>query len=92
MWDSCDFLAVKQHVVMEMQLYVITVDNSLATIPTAAEVPEGGGEDGYRTVLEIIAHSTQPCIGIYVTVDSLAPEVDREAGDRWWRLQHGQTL
>ena len=70
-----DFSAAKRCVSMEMQ-------------PTAAAVPEGGGEDGYRTVLEIIARSTQPCIGIYVAGDSLAPT----AGGRWWRLQHGQTL
>ena len=73
---------------MEMQPYVITVDDSLAaTMPTAAAVPEGGGEDGYRTVLEIIASCTQPCIGIYVAVNSLAPT----AGGRCWHLQHGQT-
>ena len=86
-----DFSAAKRRVSMEMQPYVITVDDSLAstaTMPTAAAVPEGGGEDGYRTVLEIIARSTQPCIGIYVAGDSLAPT----AGGRWWRLQHGQTL
>ena len=44
-----------------MQPYVIIVDDSLAStamMPTAAAVPEGGGEDGYRTVLEIIACST----------------------------------
>jgi hypothetical protein len=53
-----DFSAAKRRVLMEMQPYVITVDDSLAstaTMPTA--VPEGGGEDGYRTVLEIIARS-----------------------------------
>ena len=86
-----DFSAAKRRVSMEMQLYVITVDDSLAstaTMPTAAVVPEGGGEDGYRMVLEIIARSTQPCIGIYVAGDSLGPTV----GGRWWRLQHGQTL
>jgi hypothetical protein len=89
MWDACakrDFSAAKRRVSMEKQPYVITVDDSLAS--TVAAVPEGGGEDGYRTVLEIIARSTQPCIGIYVAGDSLAPT----AGGRWWRLQHGQTL
>ena len=61
---------------MEMQPYVITVHNSLATtatMPTAAVVPECGGEDGYRTVLQIVACSTQSCIGIYVAGDSLVP-------------------
>ena len=53
---------------MEMQPHIITVDDSLAltvTMPTAAAVPEGGGEDGYRTMLEIIACSMQQCIGVY---------------------------
>ena len=43
-----DFLVTKQHVSMEMQLYVITVDNRLAStsmMPTVAVKPEGGGED-----------------------------------------------
>ena len=56
-----DFSAAKRRVLTEMQPYVITVDDSLgstATTPTAAAVSEGGGEDGYRTVLEIIACST----------------------------------
>ena len=35
----------------------------------------GRQENGYRTVLEIIARSTQPCIGVYVAGDSLAPGV-----------------
>ena len=67
--DSCairDFSAAKRRISMEMQPYVITVDDSLAstaTMPMTAAVPEGGGEDGYRMVLEIIARSTQPCIG-----------------------------
>ena len=44
------FQRQKRRVSMEMQPYVITVDDSLAstaTMPTAAVVPEGGGEDGY---------------------------------------------
>ena len=51
--DPCakrDFSAAKRRVSMEMQPYVITVDDSLAstaTMPTAAAVPEGGGENGY---------------------------------------------
>ena len=51
-------------------LCVITIDGSLAL--TAAIVSEGGREDGYRTVLEIIARSTLPCIGVFDTGDSLA--------------------
>ena len=54
------FRRQKRRVSIEMQPYVIIVDDSLATtatMPTAAVVPEGGGEDGYRTVLEIIARS-----------------------------------
>ena len=35
---------------------------------------EGGcGEDGHRTVLEIIVCSAQPCTGVFVAGDSLAP-------------------
>ena len=81
MRDLCakrDFSAAKRVVSVEMQPYVITVDDILAsmvTMPMAAAVPEGGGEDGYRTVLEIIARSTQPCIAIYVAGHSLAPTV-----------------
>ena len=68
---------------MEKQPYVITVDDSLAsaaTMPTAAAVPEGGGEDGYRT--EIIARSRQPYIGVYVIGDSLAPTAGGRTGSR----------
>ena len=75
----------KRRVSMEMQPYVITVDDSLAstaTMPTAAAVPEGGGEDGYRTVLDSIACSTQPCIGVYVAGDSLAPTAGGRTGRR----------
>ena len=45
-------------------------------------VPEGGGEDGYRTVLDRIACSTQPCIGVYVAGDSLAPTAGGRTGRR----------
>ena len=52
---------------------VVDVDDSLAvTMPMVAAVP-GGGEDGHRTVLEIIACSTQPCTGVFVAGDNLAP-------------------
>ena len=86
--DPCakrDFSVAKRRVSMEMQPYVITVDDSLAsaaTMPTAAAVPEGGGEDGYRTVLDSIACSTQPCIGVYVAGDSLAPTAGGRTGRR----------
>ena len=43
-----DFLVTKQHVSMEIQPYVITVDDRLAStsmMPTVAAMPEGGGED-----------------------------------------------
>ena len=75
----------KRRVSMEMQPYVITVDDNLAstaTMPTAAAVPEAGGEDGYRTVLDSIACSTQPCIGVYVAGDSLAPTAGGRTGRR----------
>ena len=75
----------KRRVSMEMQPYVITVDDSLAstaTMPTAAAVPEGGGEDGYRTVLDSIPCSTQPCIGVYVAGDSIAPTAGGRTGRR----------
>ena len=86
--DPCakrDFSVAKRRVSMEMQPYVITVDDSLAstaTMPTAAAVPEGGGKDGYRTVLDSIACSTQPCIGVYVAGDSLAPTAGGRTGRR----------
>ena len=80
-----DFSPAKQRVSMEMQPYVITVDDSFvstATMPTAAVVPEGGGKDGYRMVLQSVARSTQPCIGIHVAGDSLAPMAGGQRGSR----------
>ena len=77
MQDACakwDFL--RQNGVFEKEPYIITVDANLvstATMPTTAAGPEGGGEDGYRTVLEIIACSTRPCIEVFAADDSLAP-------------------
>ena len=85
MRDPCakrDFSVAKRRVSMEMQPYVITVDDSLASTATMAAVPEGGGEDGYRTVLDSIACSTQPCIGVYVAGDSLAPTAGGRTGRR----------
>ena len=46
------------------------------------------GRRGRRISNGVRDYCTQPCIGIYVAGDSLAPT----AGGRWWRLQHGQTL
>ena len=87
MRDPCakrDFSVAKRRVSMEMQPYVITVgvDDSLASTATMPAVPEGGGEDGYRTVLDSIACSTQPCIGVYVAGDSLAPTAGGRTGRR----------
>ena len=46
------------------------------------------GRRGRRISNGVRDYCTQPCIGIYVAGDSLAPT----GGGRWWRLQHGQTL